>query len=300
MTLLKRLARARRAFFRELSGSEDPRRNHNRAPVETQYFYLTPELALTRQANGLLLYVDPQDETMSAHLIGYGYWEPNVYAVIAGLVSRNDVVIEVGANVGYYTVAMGVMVGAEGHIHSFEANSRLAGMVERSAYINGLGERVTVHDKAVMDAPGSIRFERSRKRSGWGHVAQGTGTVFDDSEIVEVEAATLDSLGLERVDFMRLDAEGSEALILRGAAGLIEANPDIIVCMEWDPAQMSGRSDVTGFTTWLGELGFRLWRIGADARLSEIAMGQAATLETCDVVISRRPLSTSGGVVSRR
>lgn len=296
MTFLKRLARARRAFFQELGGNGTRRPDQKAAGFEREYFYLSPELALTRQKNGLLLYVDPQDETMSAHLIGYGYWEPNVYAVIASLISPGQVVVEVGANVGYYTVAMGLMVGAEGEVHSFEANARLAGMVQRSAYINGLKDRVIVHSKAVMETPGSVRFERSRKRSGWGHVAHGDVEVFDDSEIVEVEATSLDSLGLDRVDLIRLDAEGSEAFILRGASRMLSANPDIVICMEWDPIQVGSRTDMPAFASWLSGQGFRLWRIGTDAQLTEVAMDQAAGLETCDVVIARQPPETAVGV----
>lgn len=283
MTVLKRLARARRAFFRD----------ETIAPVRagrpaSEYFFLTPDLALLRLANGHLLYVDPQDETMSAHLIGYGYWEPNVYAVVTSLISPGDVVLEVGANVGYYTVAMGRIVGSAGHVHSFEANARLAGMVERSAYINGLKDWVRVHPKAAMDQPGVVRFERSRKRSGWGHVTQWQDTAFDDSEIVEVEATTMDAQGLSRVDLIRLDAEGSEPLILRGAADILSANPQIAICMEWDPVQMRARADLTVFVAWLAELGFHFWRIGTDARLTEIPMQAAVDLDVCDVVISRR------------
>lgn len=290
MTLLKRLARARRAFSqvdtaREMRMAQPPQG----AQPTTQYFYLTPELALTRLANGLLLYVDPQDETMSAHLIGYGYWEPNVYQVVSSLAKPGDVIVEVGANVGYYTVAMGAMVGASGQIHSFEANARLARMVERSAYINGMTDRIVVHPKAVVGEAGVVRFERSRKRSGWGHVSQQAEAVFDDSEIVEVEATTLDSLELSRVDLLRLDAEGSEPLILEGAADILARNPDLKICMEWDPIQMRARTDLQTFVARLDALGFRLWRIGADASLTETPMRAADALPTCDVVISRQP-----------
>ena len=297
MTFLKRLARARRAFLQDLGGEGAGKPDRRAAGFEREYFYLSPELALTRQKNGLLLYVDPLDETMSAHLIGYGYWEPNVYAVVTSLISPGDVVVEVGANVGYYTVAMGLMVGAEGRIHTFEANARLAGMVQRSSYINGLNDRVTVHPKAVMETPGSVRFERSRKRSGWGHVAHGDGHVFDDSEIVEVEAASLDSLGLDRVDLIRLDAEGSEALILRGASVILAGNPDLVICMEWDPTQMGSRADLPALVSWLSDQGFRLWRIEADASLAPIPMDKAAGLQTCDVVISRKPPTPAAGLM---
>ncbi|MES2815271.1 MAG: hypothetical protein V4720_10285 [Pseudomonadota bacterium] len=105
MSFKKRLARA----FRALSGDRlivapHPTLARKSDCAEPAYHYLGPELALTRLNNGHLLYVDPQDETMSAHMIAYGYWESWIYSVVMSLISPGDRVIEVGANVGYYTM----------------------------------------------------------------------------------------------------------------------------------------------------------------------------------------------------
>ncbi|MBJ7485254.1 FkbM family methyltransferase [Brevundimonas sp.] len=285
MTLTKRLARARRAFFRDDSAPVQGRSAPARSGVE--YFYLSPELALTRLLNGYLLYIDPQDETMSAHLIGHGYWEPNVYSVVWSLVRPGDTVVEVGANVGYYTVAMAALVGEAGSVTSFEANPRLAEMVEKSAYINGFKKHVRVVPKAVFETPGTIKFDASRKRSGWGHVSTDGRAAFEDSVVLDVEATNLDAHYTGPVDFIRLDAEGSEPFILRGGQRTIEASPGVVICMEWDPIQMAGRTSLPEFIEWLHALGFRSWRIGLDGSLTAVDADRMIDLETCDIVCSR-------------
>lgn len=295
MSFKKRLARA----FRALSGDRlivapHPAPARKSGAAETAYHYLGPDLALTRLTNGHLLYVDPQDETMSAHMIAYGHWESWVYSVVMSLIVPGDRVIEVGANVGYYTIAMAAQVGSEGSVVAFEANPRLADLVRRSAYINGFPDRVEVVPKAVLDQPGQIRFETSRKHSGWGYVNVWDRTAYDDSIILEVEAVRLDDLDQDRVNFIRMDAEGSEPLILRGAERLLQANPDVTICMEWSPVQMASRTSVQDFVDWLSRIGFHFWRIEHDSSLRPIPQEEMAGLEPCDVVLSRRSLDAPG------
>lgn len=292
MNLTKRLARARRAFFSDSSAPVHGKTAQARSGVE--YFYLSPDLALTRLLNGYLLYVDPQDETMSAHLIGHGYWEPNVYSIVWSLVRPGDTVVEVGANVGYYTIAMAALVGRTGSVTSFEANPRLAKMVEKSIYINGFKSHVRVVAKAVFETPGTIKFDASRKRSGWGHVSTNGLAAFEDSVVLDVEATNLDAHDLGSVDFIRLDAEGSEPFILRGGQRMIEASPDVVICMEWDPIQMGGRTSLPEFIEWLRALGFRTWRIGLDGALSAVEPARMIELETCDIVCSRSDPAVRG------
>lgn len=69
MSLRKRLGRLVAGKPQLAPRTETPR-PHSRS----DYYFLAPDLALTRLENGLMLYVDPQDETMSAHMIAYGYW----------------------------------------------------------------------------------------------------------------------------------------------------------------------------------------------------------------------------------
>lgn len=255
----------------------------------TRYFYLGPDAALTRLKSGHLLYVDPQDQDISAHLIGYGHWERWIHHVVLQLCQPGGHVVEVGANLGYYTVAMARRVGHEGSVTALEANPRLAGLLRRSIELNAYSPRVRVIDKAAADQAGVLSFVTTRRHSGGGHTQVVQSAIDADTEIVEVEAVRLDDLGLERVDLIRLDAEGSEPLILRGAERLLQ-NPDIVVCLEWSAIQMACRASMPEFVGWLVGQGFQFWKIEETAELTPMAPQQMIDLNGCDVVMSRKPV----------
>lgn len=256
------------------------------APEPQRYFYLAEGLGLTRLLDGHFLYVDPLDETVASHLIARGYWEDWIHRAVCALVRPGDRIVEVGANFGVYTVAMARLAGPTGSVLTFEANPRLAGLVQRSVRFNGYAPMTQVVAKAAADKAGQISFAISRSNAGGGTISTKDRALAADGELIHVETVTLDSVAPEGVRFLRMDAEGSEPLILRGAQRLL-ANPEIVVCMEWDVVQMAARADVRDFVQWLHGMGFRFWRIQYDATLLEIAADQMHVLPACDVVMSR-------------
>lgn len=133
-----------------------------------------------------------------------------------------------------------------------------------------------------------LRFSLSAANAGGGHIFAFEQALGPKTEIVEVQSVKLDSLPLQQPKLIRIDAEGSEALILLGAERLL-ARPDIVVCMEWDVLQMSCRSDVSSLIDWLTGLSFRFWRITPQASLEEVQPQSLPDLPTCDVVLSRLP-----------
>ena len=255
------------------------------------YFYLGPDLALKQLRDGRFLYVDPQDEHVSAVLIAFGAWEVDIQKVVRRLVRPGMRIVEVGANLGYYTMDMADLAGPTGHVTALEANPRLAAMVRRSAQFNGFLDRVSIVQKAASDRAGSLAFVISRTNSGGGYVDPWNNlSAYDDGETLDVEAVRLDDLGLGRVDLIRTDAEGSEPAILRGAEGLLAANPDIQLCIEWDTIQMGSRGSVAELANWLSFLGFRFWVIEAGGALSERQVSAMADLPPpCNVVLARNP-----------
>lgn len=254
--------------------------------LEPSYFYLEPHVAMTRLHDGHFLYVDPRDETISAHLIARGFWEPWIHKVVCDLIRKGDHVIEVGANVGYYTVGMALKVGSEGTVISLEANPVLAALVRRSTIFNGYRERVVVLQKAASDQSGTLTFTSSLTNSGGGHVYVFDDALGPDSRSYEVEAVRLDDLDVPSPRFLRLDAEGSEGLILQGAERLL-SREDIVVCMEWDPIQLSDRTDPQALLAWLAGKGFQFWRINEFSALIPVTSTDLMGLQSCDIIVSR-------------
>jgi Protein-L-isoaspartate(D-aspartate) O-methyltransferase (PCMT) len=112
-------------------------RRRRRSGPRSTYAYLGDGLGLTTLQNGLLLLVDTRDVQAAPHLIARGSWESNVEFALAQLLRPGQRIVEVGANLGYYTVMMASAVGPSGHILSVEANARHAELVRRPVYING-------------------------------------------------------------------------------------------------------------------------------------------------------------------
>lgn len=281
----KRLARARR----QLMGRTPPPVRHDQRGEANRYFYLGPELAMVRLRSGHMLYVDPLDEHVSANIIAHGYWEDHVYGALMALVRPGFRIVEVGANVGYYTISMADAVGPEGRVTAFEGNPRLANLIRRSVQLNGFLGRVQTLAKAALDRAGQTRFVVSRSNSGGGYVSVWDGpNAYEDGQELMVETVRIDDQDLGRVDLIRIDAEGSEPFILRGAEAVLSANPDIILCLEWSVIQMGSRTSMPDFVGWLEGLGFKFWRIENDSSLRPVAVQDMITLPQADVIAARK------------
>ena len=291
MTVRKTLARA----FRRLTGTRpQPVATTGGTPIaRDRYFYLGPDQALVKLDNGLFLYVDPQDDHMSARIIADGHWESWVHACVLGLLKSGDRVVEVGANLGYYAVAMAQKVGPGGFLTSFEANPRVAALTQKSLAFNGFAARSRVIPQAALNEPGEISFVVSRRNSGGGFVTYWEGQPYEDGVVLKVPAVRLDDTVSGPIDMIRIDAEGSEPFILRGAEAILKANRDLVLCLEWSVEQMGSRTSVSEFVDWLSDMGFGFWRMGFDSSLQPVAAGDMAGLDLCDVVMSRRDLTAS-------
>lgn len=285
MSFLKTIARARR----KLLGQTPPVRARPRYGDTNRYFYLGPERALVRLDCDQMLYVDPLDDVVSASIIAHGCWERRVHRAVLSLVRPGARVIEVGANIGYYTVTMAAAVGEDGFVTAFEANPRLAAMARNSLALNGLSGRTRVIAKAALDQPGTIDFVVSRSNSGGGYVSLWADQPYADGEVLKAEAVRLDDQALGKADLLRIDAEGSEAAILRGAETILRDNADIVICMEWAPVQIASRTSVEDFVAWMRDLGFCFWWIGPASDLIPIQASALVSMGHGDLVVSRNP-----------
>jgi FkbM family methyltransferase len=139
-------------------------------------------------------------------------------------VQPNDIVFDVGANVGYYTLLSAVLIGNRGHVFAFEPFPRNLDYLRRHMLMNQI-TNVTILDCAVTDASGEIGFVPGPNAS-MGHVAA-TGSL-------SARAFSLDDLFVDHVipmpNVIKIDVEGAELAVLRGAAGLLaEGRPTIFL-----------------------------------------------------------------------
>ena len=188
------------------------------------------------------MYVDADDVSITPHLILDGVWEEWTEATLRRTVLPGMHVLEIGANVGYFTLTMAQRAGADGFVHAFECDPDLAQIAEDNAEMNGFSKRVTIDRRAVGEHAGSATFQRARRHRGGGTLVAGLQQIPElrtsEREALEVEVITVDAIVASKrpPDFVKIDAEGAEMWILRGGQSLFARNGlPLIVLMEFCP-----------------------------------------------------------------
>jgi FkbM family methyltransferase len=189
--------------------------------AQAQSTYLGDHTALCRILGRYKVYVDTRDTGFASNLLLDGFWEMWLTIFIARQVRAGMVAIDVGANFGYYTLILADLVGETGHVYAVEPNPVAATALRRSVDLNGAGGRTTVIEAAAGAADGSqlLLFtphgepKNAMIVASPDGVSAGSGTLYPVSEVaVDTIAA-----GCERIDFIKIDAEGAEEGIIAGA-----------------------------------------------------------------------------------
>ena len=150
--------------------------------------------------------------------------------VVKKTVKGGDVCLDLGANIGWYTVLMSELVGAKGHVFAFEPHPANFQVLVR----NTAGrENVTAIMAAVGDEDGKVPlYESVTGNSGDHRLDLSSGDVADTGLRVDVRRLDTLFLGKSRVDFVKADIQGSEGRMLRGMKGIIKANPRLVMLLE--------------------------------------------------------------------
>ena len=146
----------------------------------------------------------------------YISWNPTEYAAFRAAVKRGDVALDVGANVGAYSLALGHWVDASGRVFAFEPSPDIFEALVRHVDLNDLGSVVHPMPEALSDREeAAARFDVSVTSGEGSLVAPGSSAA-----MTTVAVSTIDRFcnraGISP-DFIKIDVEGWELAVLRGA-----------------------------------------------------------------------------------
>lgn len=228
---------------------------------------------LATRSNRVL--IDGHDLTLDFRdslALARGFYEPEEEAWYRQHVHAGHVVVEVGANIGYFTVMLARAVGETGRVISYEPDPTLNGILRENVARNGYA-MVEVRQSAVADQRGVLNFYRSRK-------SQGDNRLFThgrDGGVLNVDAVTLDEdlaeLGV-RVDLLKMDIQGAEPLALRGYEQTLESCPPRRMLIEFWPHGLAGMGeDPRAFVAQIFDAGYEIQlQDGSDLDLEKLLL----------------------------
>ncbi len=253
--LLSRIAaRARRSLgIQELAQRLDgieaglSQLHSDRYPNGPLYFGDHTALVATRW--GAKMLVDTRDAAISPWIVLDGLWETHVTEWLQRTLRPGQVFVDVGANIGYFTLLGGQLVGPRGRVVAIEAHPGLAELLRRNVIMNGLYGYVTTWHRAAWSSTTTLQLHQRLNFSGASSVGaigqEALDRLGDTEEMVEVQAVPVDDLlvGLPPVDVLKMDIEGAELQAFTGLSHTIEASTKMAVMFEWAPALMQGVGD---------------------------------------------------------
>lgn len=193
-------------------------------------------------------------------IVWKGLFEPETVQVFAALLTPGMTVLDLGANVGQYTLIAARRVGSQGRVHAFEPTPHVAAKLRRNIALNGLAN-VVINEAAVSDQSGetTLYFEEDAGENSI--LSNGVST-----PSVKVPTVTLDEHvcrhGLTRVDVMKVDIEGAELMALRGGRALLSQDNAPLLILEVNPKTLAfSGSSVEELYGLLGEYGYRYYPI---------------------------------------
>lgn len=241
------------------------------------------------EVEGFIVGVPGEEWRLAAYHTFRGVLEPGLTRRFRETLRPGMVVVDVGANIGMYTLIAARLIGSSGRVISFEPTPRTFAILKDNIQINGLLETgvVELHSIAIADRIGTARFGVYARNSGH-------NTLFPegpDATVIEVKTTTLDAAlaGVPRVDVIKIDAEGAEPLIWAGMSATLARSPGVRVFVEFAPAllQRSGH-DPAAFFDRLQSDGFRVHAVDDETgALRTRTYAQLRDLPSANLMLTR-------------
>jgi len=195
-------------------------------------------------------FVSPNDVAVGQAIMREGVYEPHVTNALKGVLNPAVVLVDIGANIGYFSLLAAQRVGAHGKVLAFEPNQYNCSLLNMSARVNRF-DNIYVYPLAVADKWTAFVYDHLEGSNG---VASEEIAFEIDEDYADrlvhrtlVSSAKLDDLlhGIERLDVIKIDVEGAEYRALTGAKGLIQTHRPIIFS-EFSPGGLRLFSGVCG------------------------------------------------------
>ena len=224
---------------------------------------------------GVSILADPR-KTIGRSIRTTGVYDLAVSEVMARLVRQGDTVVDAGANVGYMTLLAAIAAGPSGRVTAWEPHPELFGVLQNNVWsLSGSVQcaSVTMRNAALGETSGAVELNvppGMATNDGLSYVGDRSGS--DTTILVDLESID-ETFGDQSISILKLDVEGSELAVLRGASRLLRGGRIRDIVFE-DHLGRDGQ-----VIPLLVSLGYEVFSIGwsvAGPRLGALADGSLA------------------------
>lgn len=180
---------------------------------------------------GSKMFLDPGD---SLDLSINGVYGELDTKIIREEIHEGDIVIDVGANIGYYTLIFAQLVGSSGKVFAFEPEPKNFEILKKNIEINNY-QNIVAEQKIVSDKSGIVKLFIAEH----GIVGHRINQQKSSQKFIEVESIILDNyikkLNLDnKINFIKIDVEGSEPKVLEGAKEIMQKSNQLKIFTEFN------------------------------------------------------------------
>jgi len=207
------------------------------------YAYLGNNRAVAVTDYGCRILIDTRNK-QHLKIISHGVYEKAVGWAINQYLKPGEVFVDVGANIGFFTLMACKIVGPKGKVFAFEPNPVIYDMMDTSVFANSFGKRCVTRNIGIFNKEGNLDLTWDDANHGGGRLVTHDQTHIEKN-MATVKLKKLDDI-LSRnekpVSVIKIDTEGCEPYVLEGAEKTLKNNPNCTVIAEWSPRFVKGRS----------------------------------------------------------
>lgn len=237
---------------------------------------------LAEIGDGIRMFLS-MNEPMEAHLFFEGVYEQQITACFKAILQPDDVFVDVGANIGLYTLLAAQRMGPRGKLFAFEPAPSAYRLLERNVGANRFPATIYLLSMGCSDQEGELILHLSADRN------QGLHT-FGKPDFTSLSTVTvptcrldnyLDKQNISHVDLLKVDVEGWEYHVLKGCGNLLRQaqRPWVLFEACEHHAQAAGNS-VYNLKSYLTEQGYLIFKITEDAVLFRVKIEEAHVFDS--------------------
>jgi FkbM family methyltransferase len=205
------------------------------------------------EIEGRKMFLDKND-SLKLSLYPYAQEQTNFFKKN---IKEGDVVLDLGANIGYFTCLFAQLVGKTGKVFAFEPDQNNFQLIKKNVEVNGY-KNVTIEQKAVTNKTSKLQMYLSNSPKD-----HRIYDPHDNRNSTEVDGITLDDYfknSSQEINFIKSNIQGADFGAFQGMLSLIEKSKShIVMALEFSPALLKGfGSDPEEFVDLLTKFGFKL------------------------------------------